>query len=214
MKIGTENKKTVYALAVLGLVGGHLRLHQLLLRFLLAHVGAEIGRPHGARAGRRRGNGTPAAPVPAPLPTAQPEAPRQLGTGGRSRGDEFHPSLRSKRKEDQIDPLTVDPDTAAGSAGQGAERQARWRPAQSVSVRQGRSGGRTQGTGAEDRAQGTGAHGSPGSASAAPSAGSAGDPAASADHDEVLRIWPRSASMARRPHSSWMAKISSSPPRA
>jgi hypothetical protein len=32
-----------------------------------------------------------------------------LGGASRSRGDEFHPSLRSKRKEDQIDPLTVDP---------------------------------------------------------------------------------------------------------
>jgi len=32
-----------------------------------------------------------------------------LGGASRSRGDEFHPSLRSKRKEDQINPLTVDP---------------------------------------------------------------------------------------------------------
>ena len=35
--------------------------------------------------------------------------PASVGGSGRSRGDEFHPSLRSKRKEDQIDPLTVDP---------------------------------------------------------------------------------------------------------
>src|ERR1035437_11135466 len=33
----------------------------------------------------------------------------QLGNSRSSRGDEFHPTLRSKRKEDQIDPLTVDP---------------------------------------------------------------------------------------------------------
>jgi len=35
--------------------------------------------------------------------------PRRIVSPSRSRNDEFHPSLRSKRKEDQIDPRTVDP---------------------------------------------------------------------------------------------------------
>jgi hypothetical protein len=42
---------------------------------------------------------TPATPV---------IVPRQLNNT-RAKSDEFHPTLRSKRKEDQIDPLTVDP---------------------------------------------------------------------------------------------------------
>ena len=53
----------------------------------------------------------PAAPV-APPPSAAPAtpvtAPRQMNAS-RGKGDEFHPTLRSKRKEDQIDPKSVDP---------------------------------------------------------------------------------------------------------
>ncbi len=49
--------------------------------------------------------------MPASQPVSQTAvtAPRQFGGAGRSRCDEFHPTLRSKRKEEQIDPLTVDP---------------------------------------------------------------------------------------------------------
>ena len=34
---------------------------------------------------------------------------RRANPNARPKGEEFHPALRSKRKEDQIDPFTVDP---------------------------------------------------------------------------------------------------------
>jgi hypothetical protein len=48
-----------------------------------------------------------AAPRPAPSAAAV-TAPRASAARGQ-RGDEFHPVLRSKRPEDRVDPLTVDP---------------------------------------------------------------------------------------------------------
>jgi hypothetical protein len=109
MKVGTEDKKKLYALVVLGLVAAYFVYANLLSDSSPTAAPKSVGITERERAGAEA-MGTPLAPVPAPLPTAQPEAPpRRLVTGGRSRGDEFHPSLRSKRKEDQIDPFTVDP---------------------------------------------------------------------------------------------------------
>jgi hypothetical protein len=110
MKIGAENKKSVYALAVLSVVGAI----SVYINFFSDSSTPTAAPKSAAVTERERAAaevmGSPAATVPAPLPTSQPSAPpRQLGTASRSRGDEFHPSLRSKRKEDQIDPLTVDP---------------------------------------------------------------------------------------------------------
>jgi hypothetical protein len=109
MKLGTENKKSVYALAVLGVVAAY---------FVYTNVLSDSSSPtvapkSAALTERERAAaeiaGAP-APIPSTAPAPQPAAPsRQLGGASRSRGDEFHPSLRSKRKEDQIDPLTVDP---------------------------------------------------------------------------------------------------------
>jgi hypothetical protein len=106
MKIGTENKKSVYALAILG-VGAAISLYINVFSDSTPAAppksAAVIERERAAEA-----VGT-ATPVPGPVSSSQSAtAPRQLGSN-RSRGDEFHPSLRSKRKEDQIDPLTVDP---------------------------------------------------------------------------------------------------------
>jgi hypothetical protein len=50
-----------------------------------------------------------ATPSPAPAASTPSTEPRRIVAPTRSRNDEFHPSLRSKRKEDQIDPRTVDP---------------------------------------------------------------------------------------------------------
>jgi hypothetical protein len=109
MKLGTENKKSVWALAVLGVVAAY---------FVYTNVLSDSSSPtvapkSAALTERERAAaeiaGAP-APIPSTAPAPQPAAPsRQLGGASRSRGDEFHPSLRSKRKEDQIDPLTVDP---------------------------------------------------------------------------------------------------------
>jgi len=109
MKLGTENKKSVWALAVLGVVAAY---------FVYSNVLSDSSSPTAAPkpaalSERERAaaeiTGAP-APIPSTAPASQPAAPpRQLGGASRSRGDEFHPSLRSKRKEDQIDPKTVDP---------------------------------------------------------------------------------------------------------
>jgi hypothetical protein len=108
MKLGTENKKSVWALAVFGVVAAYM----VYSTFFSDSSTSAVAPKSAAVSERNRAadEATGAAPVPAPLPASQPAAPpRQLGGASRSRGDEFHPSLRSKRKEDQIDPLTVDP---------------------------------------------------------------------------------------------------------
>jgi hypothetical protein len=110
MKFGTENKKAVWALAVLGIVGAI----SFYVNVLSDSSGSAAAPKSTVTAERERiaAEATGAAPaaVPALLASSQPSAPpRRLGGSSRSRGDEFHPSLRSKRKEDQIDPLTVDP---------------------------------------------------------------------------------------------------------
>ena len=108
MNLGTENKKSVWALAVLGVVAAY---------FFYTNVLSDSSpspAPKSAVVSEREriaaeATGAAPAPVPASVPASQSAAsPRQTGAASRSRGDEFHPSLRSKRKEDQIDPLTVD----------------------------------------------------------------------------------------------------------
>jgi hypothetical protein len=109
MKFGTEDKKKVWVLAALGVVAAYFVYSNLFSDSSPAPA------PKSALVTDREriaaeAAGTAPASVPGPLATAQSSAPpRQLGAASRSRGDEFHPSLRSKRKEDQIDPLTVDP---------------------------------------------------------------------------------------------------------
>jgi hypothetical protein len=109
MKIGSEDKKKVYALAVLGVVAAYFVYSNL-----ISDSATPTAAPKSAAVTEREraaaeAVGSPSAPVTASQPASQSAAPpRQLGTN-RSRSDEFHPSLRSKRKEDQIDPLTVDP---------------------------------------------------------------------------------------------------------
>ena len=110
MKLGTENKKSVWALAVLGVVAAYFVYTNVLSDSSPPTVAPKSAAVTERERAAAEAMGAAPAPVPAPLPTSQPAAPpRQLGGASRSRGDEFHPSLRSKRKEDQIDPLTVDP---------------------------------------------------------------------------------------------------------
>ena len=109
MKLGSENKKSVWALAVLGVVAAYFVYTNLLTDSSTALVAPSRATVTERTRADEAGGGAPAA-VLAPLPASQPTTPpRQLGAASRSRGDEFHPSLRSKRKEDQIDPGTVDP---------------------------------------------------------------------------------------------------------
>jgi len=101
MKLGTENKKSVWALAVLGVVAAYFVYTNVLSDSSSPTVAPKSAAVTERERAAAEAMGAAPAPVPAP--------PRQLGGASRSRGDEFHPSLRSKRKEDQIDPLTVDP---------------------------------------------------------------------------------------------------------
>lgn len=107
MNLGAENKKAVWALGVLGLVAAYF----LYTNVLSDSSGGAPAKPAVSERQRAADEATGAAPVSTPVSPSQPAtAPRQSGAASnRSRGDEFHPSLRSKRKEDQIDPLTVDP---------------------------------------------------------------------------------------------------------
>src|ERR1019366_8964619 len=101
MKFGTEDKKKVWVLATLGVVAAY---------FVYSNVFSDSGStaaPKSALVTEREriaAEGTGAAPAAVPGPPAvSPTAPpRRLGGASRSRGDEFHPSLRPKNKEDQI----------------------------------------------------------------------------------------------------------------
>jgi hypothetical protein len=110
MKFGTEDKKKVWALAALGVVAAY---------FVYTNVLTDSSGPGGAAKSapvtereRVAAEATGASPVAAPGPTAasQPAAPpRRLGGTRSSRGDEFHPTLRPKNKEDQVPLSDVDP---------------------------------------------------------------------------------------------------------
>ena len=96
MKLGTENKKSVIALAVLGSLAAYMVYSQLLsgpsatpAPGAVAHSG-EIADALPATADK--------APVPDVSRAAQDAAPR---SNARSKTNDFHPKLRSKKKEER-----------------------------------------------------------------------------------------------------------------
>jgi hypothetical protein len=110
MKFGTEDKKKVWVLAALGVVAAY---------FVYSNVFSDSSGPTTApksalvtereRIAAEASGAAPAA-VPGPGAAMPQSAPaRRLGGASRSRGDEFHPSLRPKNKEDQIVLSEVDP---------------------------------------------------------------------------------------------------------
>ncbi len=106
MKLGAEDKKKVYALAVLGVV----MAGSVYYNFFSGPSSSPAPAPAPTASADSALPATPpvaSAPATSTAPTSA-TAPRQQ-SGSRAKGDEFHPTLRSKRKEDQIDPLTVDP---------------------------------------------------------------------------------------------------------
>jgi hypothetical protein len=96
MKLGTENKKAVYALSALGIVAAYLVYSNFL---------SGPSYPSSSSSPAR----TAAVMPPAPGSEAETQAtpPRAPSSNGRS--DEFKPVLRSKRPEERIDPTRVDP---------------------------------------------------------------------------------------------------------
>lgn len=100
MTLGTQDKRKVALLAVLGLACAYLVYSNLL-------AGPSSSSPAPAPGPAPAGT---AAPRAARAVEPQPEAPkRPAAAPSRGRSDEFHPVLRSKRPEDRIDPMAVDP---------------------------------------------------------------------------------------------------------
>jgi len=109
MKLGTENRKKVWFLAVLGVVAAYLVYSNV--------FSGPAGAPD-------RGGAAPQEPAQASAPalagpegapgqnTARTEvsrAPASNRSATSGRGEEFHPVLHSKRPEDRIDPMSIDP---------------------------------------------------------------------------------------------------------
>jgi hypothetical protein len=100
MKIGAEDKKKVYLLAALG-VGALYGMYS-------AFSGPSIPAPKPAAP--RDPTAIEQPSLPAPAESAGPAAAPRSRVRNAARNEEFHPVLRSKRKEDQIDPFTIDPE--------------------------------------------------------------------------------------------------------
>jgi len=99
MKIGAEDKKKVGILAVLAL-GALYGIYSAFSGPSAPKSTAAPAPPDGTAA---------AVNVPSISGPAEPAAPRAPARSA-TRSEEFHPVLRSKRKEDQIDPFTIDPE--------------------------------------------------------------------------------------------------------
>ena len=99
MKLGTNEPKKVGALALLAIVAGYL---------VYSNV---ISGPAPSAAPSAPAVPAPAAQPAAPFVASTPEPPRPAprAAAGRGRSDEFHPTFRSKRPEDRIDPTRIDP---------------------------------------------------------------------------------------------------------
>jgi hypothetical protein len=102
MKLGAEDKKKVYALAALGVVAAIAFYTQVL---------SDGGSPSPAPAPAPKTTllPDPTAAVRPTAPAANESAARPTKRLTQARGDDFRPTLHSKRPEDRIDPLTVDP---------------------------------------------------------------------------------------------------------
>ena len=102
MKLGAEDKKKVGLLAGLALVGGYL---------FYSNVLSDPNRQAAPRPAQSSAASQPSLLAPSGAGKSQPQTSsiRRATPGRTNKGDEFHPTLRSKRPEDQIDPATIDP---------------------------------------------------------------------------------------------------------
>jgi hypothetical protein len=107
MKLGTENKRNVVILAALAVLAAYL---------LYANVLAPVS---GASSGEASSSAPPGSRAIAPSSATSPDGAEEVRVGppagasrqasSRIQSDEFHPTLRSKRPEDRIDPMGIDP---------------------------------------------------------------------------------------------------------
>ena len=99
MKLGSEDKKKVWALAILGLVAGGVIYYNS-----LSDTPAGSTPPSAAKSAVIERNRAAEMPVP------ESSTSKRRSTGAaRAKSDEFRPAFRSHRPEDRIDPLTIDP---------------------------------------------------------------------------------------------------------
>ncbi len=95
MTTGAQDKKKVAALAILGAVALYLFYANVL-------AGPDIPREPAA-SGKAGASQTPGPEAALMQQSQTPRAPARI------RSEEFHPVLRSRRQEDQLDPRSVDP---------------------------------------------------------------------------------------------------------
>jgi hypothetical protein len=107
MKIGAENKKSVYALTVLGLVAAYMVYSNFFSGPSYKPVTPPAARPDVPD--------TAGTAVPAPEKSSGPDISQAKGKVGRGTSSkaknngEFHPIFLAKKKEDRVDVSTVDP---------------------------------------------------------------------------------------------------------
>jgi hypothetical protein len=109
MKLGTENRKKVGFLAVLGLVAVYLLYTNV---FSSSNgPGGTPGAPAAPESVRTDAPAVPGegAPGQNTARTEAPRAPDSNRNASRGRNEEFHPVLHSKRPEDRVDPMSIDP---------------------------------------------------------------------------------------------------------
>jgi hypothetical protein len=111
MKLGTENRKKVVFLAVLGLVAVYLLYTNVFSGPAGApdRGGAAPAAQESARASMPALAGPEGSPGPDTSRAGAARAPGSNRSASGTRGEEFHPVLHSKRPEDHIDPMTIDP---------------------------------------------------------------------------------------------------------
>jgi hypothetical protein len=109
VKLGTENRKKVGFLAALGLVAVYLLYTNV---FSSSNgPGGTPGPPAAPESVRTDAPAVPGEGTPGQN-TARAEAPRAPDSNrnaSRGRNEEFHPVLHSKRPEDRVDPMSIDP---------------------------------------------------------------------------------------------------------
>jgi hypothetical protein len=110
MKLGTENRKKVWFLAALGLLAVYLLYSNV---FSSQNTAGPPAEPESARTsapalpGPEGASGQDASRTEAPGPKGTPTDSNRNASRGRN--EEFHPVLHSKRPEDRLDPMTIDP---------------------------------------------------------------------------------------------------------
>jgi hypothetical protein len=102
MKLGTEDKKKVYALVGLGVVAAYM-----LYTNVLSTPNGSSPAPPPRPVATAPTTTAPASPSAAARPATGPSL-RRATPGRPGRGDDFHPSMK-RRQEDRIDPATIDP---------------------------------------------------------------------------------------------------------